>query len=86
MSQSPLTHHEFFTGFELRFDFPADFAFRDAQVLSDVAVVAHQGHVVFIDVNQLQRVKNISALLKQSVRQNVVYGFHFTEGFSSKQK
>lgn len=45
--------HEFITGFELCLDFLANFAFRDTQVLPDFTVVAHQGHVAFIDVNQL---------------------------------
>ncbi len=47
------THHEFITRFKLCLDFPADVAVGDTQVLPDVTVVAHQGHVVFIDVNQL---------------------------------
>lgn len=45
--------HEFITRFKLRLDFLADVVFRNTQVLSDVSVVAHQGHVAFIDVNQL---------------------------------
>lgn len=48
------THHEFFTPLKLRFNFLADVALRDAQVLSDVTVVAHQGHVAFSDVNELK--------------------------------
>lgn len=49
------THQEIVTGFKLGLDFPADVAVRDTQVLSDVAVVAHQGHVVVSDVDQLGR-------------------------------
>lgn len=55
---SPLsfyTYHEFITRFKLCLDFLADFAVGDTQVLPDVTVVTHQGHVVFIDVNQLGR-------------------------------
>lgn len=52
---SEVTYHEFITRFELRLDFSADIAVGDAQVLPDVAVVAHQGHVVLVDVEQLRR-------------------------------
>lgn len=52
---SEVTYHEFITRFELRLDFSADIAVGDAQVLPDVTVVAHQGHVVLVDVEQLRR-------------------------------
>ena len=49
------TYHEFITRFKLCFDFLADVVVRDTQVLPDVAVVTHQGHVALVDVNQLRR-------------------------------
>ena len=49
------TYHEFIACIELCLDFLANFILRDTQVLPDVTVVAHQGHVVLVDVNQLGR-------------------------------
>lgn len=47
------THHELVTGLKLGLDFPADVVLGDTQVLPDFTVVAHQRHVVIVDVDQL---------------------------------
>lgn len=49
------TYIEFLISLKLGHDFFSDLVVRDAQVLPDVAVVAHQGHVVIGDVEQLQQ-------------------------------
>lgn len=54
------TYVEFLAGRKLAHDFFSDLVVRDAQVLPDVTIVAHQGHVVLGDVEQLweRRVKH----------------------------
>lgn len=48
------TYGEVVAVFVLGLDLFADVAVWDAQVLSDIAAVAHQGHVAFGDVDQLE--------------------------------
>lgn len=59
--QSRWTYKEFLTSLKLRHDFFSDLIVRDTQVLSDVTIVTHQGHVVIGDVEQLcQRISENS--------------------------
>lgn len=47
------TYIEVLTSLKLVPDFFSDFVVRDAQVLPDVAIFVHQGHVVIVDVDKL---------------------------------
>lgn len=56
------TYTEFFSSLKLGQDIFSNVVLRDAQVLPDVAVVAHQGHVAVDDVDHLrQRHSNTGA-------------------------
>lgn len=54
-SRAGRTYVEFLISLKLVHDFLSDLVLRDAQVLPDVAVVAHQGHVVISNVEQLRQ-------------------------------
>lgn len=52
------TYVELLVSLKLPHNFLSDLIFRDTQVLPDVAVVAHQGHVFVGDVEQLRQRKS----------------------------